>query len=467
MWRQQGKQLAGNSSSSITRRLASHPSSRPAPRRLATASPVAPVAPASSSHRVVVVGAGTAGLSISHQLLRTGKFGERDVAVVDPSTWHHYQPGWTLVGGGLKSKEELRRKTDDLMDPRLRLYKSGVARVVPGESSVALRDGTTLSYEQLVVAPGLRIDYGAIDGLAEALRDPDSAVSTVYSYDTCDKAFRTVENLSSGTAIFTQPAGVIKCAGAPQKVMWLALDYWRRAGLYSCPPEGSAKPAAASKIHVSFATGLPAMFAVPKYAASLEELRVERGVEGLFQHDLVAVKGNEATFARPDGAASVTRHFDLLHVTPKMGPPGFIRESSIGNDAGYVDVDDHTLRHKTFPNIWSAGDASSLPTSKTAAAVTAEAPVLVRNLTRALDGLGPDASYDGYTSCPLLTEYGKVLLAEFKYGGEPKETFGSWLGIDQAVPRHAFYHLKKDFFPWVYYASLVKGTWGGPKGWIN
>lgn len=485
MWRQQGKQLlaGSSSSSSSTRRLASHPSSR----RLATASPVAPVAPvapASSSHRVVVVGAGTAGLSISHQLLRTGKFGSRDLAVVDPSTWHHYQPGWTLVGGGLKNKEDLRRKTDDLMDPtRLRLYKSGVATVAPGESSVALRDGTTLNYEHLVVAPGLSLDYGAIDGLADALRDPGSAVSTIYSYDTCDKAFRNVEKLRTGTAIFTQPAGVIKCAGAPQKVMWLALDYWRRAGLYSYPyypleDEDAAKPSAtaaaaaapaAKMIHVSYATGLPAMFAVPKYAAKLEELRRERGVEGLFQHDLVAVKGNKATFARPDGAAatSVTRHFDLLHVTPKMGPPGFIRESSIGNDAGYVDVDDHTLRHKRFPNIWSAGDASSLPTSKTAAAVTAEAPVLVRNLTRALDGLGPDASYDGYTSCPLLTEYGKVLLAEFKYGGEPKETFDNWLGIDQAVPRRAFYHLKKDFFPWVYYASLVKGTWGGPKGWIN
>lgn len=432
------------------------------------------VVPASSSHshRVVVVGAGTAGLSISHQLLRTGRFRAREVAVVDASTWHDYQPGWTLVGGGLKSKEALRRRTEDLMDPRLRLYGgSNVAAVDPGRSSVTLRDGTALSYEQLVLAPGLRLDYGAIRGLADALRDPGSAVSTVYSYDTCDKAWRTVERLSAGTrAIFTQPAGIIKCAGAPQKVMWLALDYWRRAGLYSYPgprphdPEHHHHPG----IHVSYATGLPAMFAVPKYAARLDEMRRERGVEGLFQHDLVAVEGNKATFARPGGAAaSVTRHFDLLHVTPKMGPPAFIAASSIGNAAGYVDVDDHTLRHRTFPNIWSAGDASSLPTSKTAAAVTAEAPVLVRNLTRALDGLGPDASYDGYTSCPLLTEYGKVLLAEFKYGGEPKETFGSWLGIDQAVPRRAFYHLKKDFFPWVYYASLVKGTWGGPKGWIN
>ena len=415
----------------------------------------------SKSHRVVVVGAGTAGLAISHQLLRSGLFNKQDIAIVEPSTWHHYQPGWTLVGGGLKNKEDLRRKTDELIDTRLGFYKSSVAAVAPEESSVTLSDGAKLNYEHLVVAPGLSLDFGTIDGLTDALYDAESPVSTIYNYDTCDKAFRTVENLSAGTAIFTQPAGVIKCAGAPQKILWLALDYWKRAGLYTPnKPEASA-------IKINFATGLPSMFAVPKYAAKLEELRKERGVEGLFQHDLVAIQGNQATFARPNGGEKVTKRFDLLHVTPKMGPPKFIRESAIGNDAGYVNVDDHTLRHKTYPNIWSAGDASSLPTSKTAAAVTSEAPVLVRNLIQVLEGREPDASYDGYTSCPLLTEYGKVLLAEFKYGGEPKETFDNWLGIDQVEPRRAFYHLKKDFFPWVYYTSMVKGTWGGPRGWIN
>ncbi|KAG6098656.1 hypothetical protein E4U30_007674 [Claviceps sp. LM220 group G6] len=431
---------------------------RPLARCFAT---VSPVISASKSHKIVVVGAGTAGLAISHQLLRSGKFNKQDIAIVEPSTWHHYQPGWTLVGGGLKKKENLRRTMNELIDSRLGFYKSSVAAVAPEDSSVTLADGAKLSYEHLVIAPGLSLDYGSIAGLTDALQNADSDVSTIYNYDTCDKAFRSIEKLSSGTAIFTQPAGVIKCAGAPQKIMWLALDYWKRAGLYS-PNNPEASP-----IKIGFATGLPAMFAVPKYAAKLEELRKERGVEGLFQHDLVAIDGNKATFARPNGEEKVTKSFDMLHVTPKMGPPIFIKESAIGNDAGYVNVDDHTLRHKRYPNIWSAGDASSLPTSKTAAAVTSEAPVLVRNLMQVLDGREPDAFYDGYTSCPLLTEYGKVLLAEFKYGGEPKETFKNWLGIDQVEPRRAFYHLKKDFFPWVYYASMVKGTWGGPKGWIN
>lgn len=423
-------------------------------RGLATASPVG----TARSHKVVVVGGGTAGLSISHQLLHSGKFAQDDIAVIDPAEWHHYQPGWTLVGGGLKNKEDLRKPMASLIDPKFKFYNQSVGTFAPTENALTLENGDKLNYEHLVVVPGISINYGQIKGLPEALADRHSTVSSIYGYNTCDKAFRTFENFREGNAIFTQPAGVIKCAGAPQKVMWLALDLWKRAGLYN-PTNPASSP-----VKISYATGLPVMFGVPKYNAILEQMRKDRGVEGLFQHDLVALDGKAAIFSSPNG--EVTREFDLLHVTPKMGAHAFVKNSPLANEAGMVDVHDNTTQHKKFPNVWSAGDASSLPTSKTAAAVTSEAPVLVRNLLQTMEGKAVDASYDGYTSCPLLTEYGKVLLAEFKYGGEPKETFGNWFGIDQGEPRRSFWHLKKDFFPWVYANYMVKGNWGGPKGWM-
>ena len=158
------------------------------------------------------------------------------------------------------------------------------------------------------------------------------------------------------------------------------------------------------------------------------------------------------------------KHFDFLHVAPKNVPWGFIKSSPLANEAGYVSVSDTTTQHTSYPNIWSIGDASSLPTSKTVAAITAEAPVLVSNVLSAMEGKELTAAYDGYTSCPLLTGRKEVLLAEFKYGGVPKETFNALLGVDQGVPRKAFYWLKKDFFPWVYGRYHVKGEWAGPKG---
>ncbi|KAK4935231.1 hypothetical protein LTR10_023693 [Elasticomyces elasticus] len=425
-------------------------------RNLATVLPANPLA---RDHRVVVVGGGSAGLAVSHQLLRSGRFSPNDIAIVDPAQWHHYQPGWTLVGGGLKNKEDLRQPLDSLVDPKFKFYNNGVETFSPEENTLTLKNGDKLSYQQLVVAPGIKVNFDSIKGLPEALADPNALVSSIYGYDFCDKAFRSVQKLSSGTALFTQPVGIVKCAGAPQKLMWLASDFWKRAGLY--------KPGAESPIKISFATGLPAMFGVPKYSAALEQLRVERGIEGLFQHDLVAVDGNTATFARPDGKDKVTRKFDLLHAVPKMGPHTFVKNSALADAAGYVDVDQSTTQHKKYSNVWSCGDASSLPTSKTVASITSQAPVLVRNLLLSIEGRSPEETYDGYTSCPLTTDYGKVMLAEFKYGGVPKETFNGWFGIDQAVPRRAFYHLKKDFFPWVYSKYMVKGRWGGPKGWIR
>lgn len=448
-----------HSTATATRVLLVAPTSWSARRTFASGTTTSPLRSASPIHKVVVVGGGAAGLSVSHQLLRSGRFVQDDIAIVDPATWHDYQPGWTLVGGGLKNKDDLRSRLHSLVDRRLKLYSDAVNTFNPEDSFITLRDGTRIVYNQLVVVPGISINYDQIKGLPEALADPDSPVSTIYGYDTCDKVARIIGKFRSGNAIFTQPVGIVKCAGAPQKTLWMAVDRWAREGVFR--PHDANSP-----IKIGFATGLPVMFGVPKYSKKLDELRVARGITGLFQHDLVAIDGDKATFALADGS-KVERRFDLLHVVPKMGPHPCVAKSPLANEAGLVDVDEKTTRHKKYPNVWSIGDASSLPTSKTAAAITAQAPVLVSNLLRAADGKVMQASYDGYTSCPLITGYGKVMLAEFKYGGEPKETFGHLLGIDQSVPRRAFYHLKKDFFPWVYYKAMVKGLWAGPKGFMR
>ena len=218
-------------------------------RGLAT---VAPVQTTTRNHKVVVIGGGSAGISLSHQLLRKGNFAQDDIAIVDPAQWHHYQPGWTLVGGGLKKKEELRRPMKDLMNTKFKFYNTSVGSFAPEENYIITGTGEKIAYEQLVVVPGITLDYGSVKGLKEALNEKDAMVSSIYDYEYCDKAYENVKKFKKGDAVFTQPAGVVKCAGAPQKIMWLALDHWKNAGLYP------------SDINISFATGLPSMFGVPK-----------------------------------------------------------------------------------------------------------------------------------------------------------------------------------------------------------
>lgn len=413
----------------------------------------------SYDHRVIIVGCGAAGSNVAHRLLRSGGFRPGEIALIDPTDWHDYQPGWTLAAAGLKRKEAFRKPMSSLISPDLKLYKGRVNTFAPEKDRLILGDGTIMNYQQLVVAPGIKVDYDAIPGLSAALSDPRSGVVSTYDYELCDKVWPAVQGLHRGTAIFTHPAGVVKCAGAPQKIMWQAWDYWKQQGRYSTT--------STSDIKIEFTTALPAMFGVPKYADVLDRLRLQRGIQGSFQHDLVSVDdGQVATFACGD-ASPVQKKFDLLHVVPKMRPHDFVKNSPLSNSAGFVDVDNETMQHAKFHNVWSIGDASSLPTSKTAAAITGQAPVLVSNILQAMSDsdLDPVAKYDGYTSCPLLVGEKKVLLAEFKYDGEVDETFGRMLGLDQSTPRRAFYHLKKDFFPRVYFGSMVKGTWDGRRGW--
>ncbi|KAI5449757.1 hypothetical protein NCC49_004047 [Naganishia albida] len=410
-------------------------------------------------HKVVVVGAGSGGLAVANQLWNAlksegGELGQGDVAVIDAATTHHFQPGWTLVGSGLKAKQDFARPTDSLIPDHLTHIKSNVGSFQPSSNSLVLESGETVKYDYLIVAAGLGINYGKVKGLKEALAAPlESKVSTIYNYDTCDKTWDLIESAKNGQkAIFTQPFGPVKCAGAPQKMAYMAHDRFQRTQ---------------RDVGVEFVTGLPVMFGVPHYSEALDKLRKEKGIEADFAKDLCEVRAGDrvAVFKDLKGEGTVEKEFDMMHVTPPMGPLEFIKNSPLADAAGWVDVSASSLQHTKFPNVFSLGDCSSLPTSKTAAAITAQTPVLVENLTKLMEtGKVGNAVYDGYTSCPLFTGYGSLMLAEFKYGGQPAETFGAL--ADQRIPRRPFYHLAKDVFPYAYFKHMVKGEWFGPKGLV-
>ncbi|KAI1136876.1 FAD/NAD(P)-binding domain-containing protein [Hypoxylon sp. FL0543] len=414
--------------------------------------------PAKAHHRVVIVGGGTAGVTVAAQLQQTPEFENKDIAILDPAQTHHYQPGWTLVGSGLKGLENMHRPMSTVIPKGVKHYPLRVSTFDPENNAVKTSEGVDVSYDYLIVAPGLETNFAGVSGLEQALQDPTSQVSSIYSEKTVEQVWRNIQSFKKGQAIFTQPAGVIKCAGAPQKIMWMALSQWKRDGVRD-------------NINITFATGAPTMFAVPKYSQALDELRKQRNVEGLFQHNLVKVdpKNKVATFkklAEGSDGALVEREFGFLHVVPPQKPWDWVAKSKLADAAGWVDVDKSTTQHTKFKNVFSLGDASSLPNSKTAAAITSQAPVLIDNLLAVMKGKEPKASYDGYASCPLLTGHNELMLCEFKYGGVPKETFANILG-GQETPRRLFYHLKKDFFPYVYWNHFVTGNWYGPSGFFK
>jgi sulfide:quinone oxidoreductase len=388
---------------------------------------------------VVIVGGGSAGLATAASLLERDR--TLDIVVIEPRETHDYQPGWTMVGGGVFDVEDTRRAEASVIPAGVRWIKGAVASFEPERDQVTLEDGSTVGYSALVVAPGNTLDWAAIDGLPGTLGQ--NGVTSNYSYETAPYTWELVQNLRGGTALFTQPPMPIKCAGAPQKAMYLSCDHWLRTG-------------ALKDIDVHFHNAGAVLFGVKEFVPPLMAYVDRYGIDLQFESTLIAINGPDRTATFREKAGEVTKSFDMVHVTPPQRAPAFVAQSPLANEAGYVDVDQASLQHVRHANVFGLGDGGSTPNAKTMAAVRKQAPVVAENLIAVLAGKAPTAIYDGYGSCPLTVERGKILLAEFGYGGKLLPSFPSWI-IEGTKPQRLAWLLKSKALPWIYWNGMLKG----------
>lgn len=391
-----------------------------------------------SRQRVVIVGGGSAGVSVAARLAKRGGLA---VQVVEPSQTHDYQPLWTLVGAGAATRASTRRRERDVMPSGVEWVQEAAAAFEPDRNTVVTAGGRRLEYDALVVAAGLQLDWGKVKGLEGEIGR--NGICSNYAWDTVNTTWDAIRAFKGGEAVFTHPATPIKCGGAPQKIMYLADDAFRRQGVRD-------------KARIHFYSGEPTIFKSEPYARTLMKVIERKGIEPPhFKHNLKEVRASSREAVFDDLAANreVVQRFDLLHVTPPMSAPDFIKKSPLAASTGWVEVDKFTCRHVRFGNVFSLGDCSNLPTSKTGAAIRKQAPVVVTNLTDVLAGREPSAKYDGYTSCPLVTGYGSLILAEFDYDLKPVESFP----FDQNKERWSMYVLKRRLLPAMYWHGMLKG----------
>jgi sulfide:quinone oxidoreductase len=391
----------------------------------------------------VIIGGGAAGIATAASLLQRNA--KVTIAIVDPATDHYYQPGWTMVGAGVFTQEQTRKAEADVMPKGVEWIRLPAIGIDPDRNAIELGDGGTITYRVLIVAPGLRLAWEKIDGLPQALGR--NGVTSNYRYDLAPYTYQLVKGLRQGRALFSQPPMPIKCAGAPQKAMYLSCDIWR---------EGGVLPA----IDVEFHNAGAVLFGVATYVPALMEYVERYGIDLQLESNLVAVDGDRriATFERKQDGSSqrIEREFDMLHVVPPQVSHDVVAKSALAAASGFVEVDEATLRHKRYDNVFALGDAAGTSNAKTAAAVRKQAPVVAVNALAALDGKPLVADYDGYGSCPLTVERGKIVLAEFGYGGKLLPSFPSWL-VDGTRPTRAAWFLKKRMLPWIYWQAMLKG----------
>lgn len=397
-----------------------------------------------AKYDVVVVGGGAGGVSLAASL--QSRASDLSIAIIDPADIHYYQPGWTMVGGGIFKASQTAKTMGSLIPKGVKWVKAAVAAFEPENNAVILEGCRVIKYDRLVVCPGLKLDWHAVDGLEETLGR--NGVTSNYRYDLAPYTWQLVQELKEGRALFTQPPMPIKCAGAPQKAMYLSGDAWFRNG-------------ALKNINIEFMNAGGVLFGVKDYVPALEEYVAKYDATLNFFHNLIAVDGpaKTATFqvTKPDSAPeTITVDFDMIHVCPPQTAPDFIRVSPLADAAGWVDVDQTTLRHKSFDNIWSLGDVMNAPNAKTAAAARKQAPTVAENIVADIAGRSPTAAYDGYGSCPLTVERGKIVLAEFGYGGVLKPSFPTAF-LDGKKPTRAAWFLKEKMLPPIYWKAMLKG----------
>ncbi|WP_144554472.1 FAD/NAD(P)-binding oxidoreductase [Bacillus sp. X1(2014)] len=391
-------------------------------------------------YKILIIGGGSAGITVAARLLRESHSLNGNIAIVEPATKHYYQPLWTLVGAGEADKTVTQREEASVIPSGAVWVQDAVTEFQPDENAVVTASGKKLYYEYLVVAAGIQIDWHKIKGLKESIGK--NGVCSNYSYDYVDSTWETIRNFKGGTSIFTNPNTPVKCGGAPQKIMYLADDYFRKSGVR---PHSS----------VIFASGSPSIFNVKKYEQALNKIIERKEIETWFMHNLIEIDGEkkQATFENLNTQERVNIQYDMIHVVPPMSAPDFIKNSPLAASNGWLNVDKNTLMHQCFDNVFGIGDCTNLPTSKTGAAIRQQAPVLVKNLLLRMRAKPLVHQYDGYTSCPLVTGYGRLILAEFNYDLQPQETFP----INQARERYSMYVLKKNFLPVMYWKGMLKG----------
>jgi sulfide:quinone oxidoreductase len=430
-----------------------------------------------SHYQVLIIGGGTAGIMTAAQLLKQKK--TSSIAIIEPADTHYYQPAWTLVGAGTYDYDKTGKPMAEVIPDGAQWVKDKATGFDAVNNTVHTSKNGDITYDYLVVVPGLAYDFSLVPGLGEAM---DKGV-VCSNYTDPKHTWDVIKNFKGGTALFTQPATPIKCGGAPQKIMYLAESHW-------------AKSNTKSNTNVIFATAGTVIFGTKEIAETLMEVVDRKDINLRFNHKLVEVDGankiawyeltkdiqaggcvimsgdddgkyldetfqynyKDVKVTKKDGRYGI--HYDMLHTAPPSVAPKFIQESDLVNDAGWVDVDINTMQHKKYANIFSLGDVAALPTAKTGAAIRKEVPVVVDNISKLIEQnkIG-SMSYQGYSSCPLVTDYGKMVLAEFDYTGKftPDPKLKYLLISDSSKEHWRLWMLKKFGLPYLYWNKMMKG----------
>ena len=400
---------------------------------------------------ILIIGGGIAGIRVA-ALLRK-KLASLSIGIIEPSGNHFYQPAFTLVGLGLADRSTAQKSMAEVVPKGCNWIRDAVTEIDPQHCMVSLSSGERIAYRALIIAAGLALDVESTPGLAESLSDRQNPVCSLYDSNTHDKCRTLLQNFAGGTMLFTLPSTPVKCPSTALKSVFLIDDLLRQSGMREVCKLVYITP-------FSFLSNIESAHFVAATNAH------KKGIEIILEHELnqLDTRNYVAIFAatpQQTGAAHLKNlKYDFALITPRMKAPSFLIHSGLiqssGAMSGWLNVDPQTLQHPQFANIFGLGDCAALPTLKTASAGLAQAEIVAANLASLFKKgvqVQLPATYDGYSACPLFTEFGKAIPGAVTYQGVATGSF--WQNPNQPSRREWFVH--RYLIPTLYWNFTIKG----------
>ena len=399
---------------------------------------------------IVIIGGGAAGISVAARLVKILE--KAKITIVDPSEIHYYQPGFTFIGSGVWDGDNIWMKQKDLIPSGVEWIKKSVVAVEADRNKVVLQDKSTLAYDFLVVCPGVEAKWEMIEGITQKTLGLGNAHS-IYDFEGAKRTWKGVSEFAKkgGKGIFTDTWTKHKCGGAPKKICLLTEHLSRKLNTRK-------------NLTFKYLTGSKALYNVPHYVPRLNAIYRERDIPVTTRSKLTAVdtSAKKAYFENRDTKEKFTEDYDFLHFAPPQFAPDFViksglswQEGSLAKE-GWVEVDKGTLVHRRFANIVSLGDVAGIPTSKTSAAIRKQVPIAVENLCSLIAGKAPEIIYNGYAACPIIADYGHILMAEFDYEKKVAQSFPLSL-LDTTKEMRIAWWLKRYVLKPMYFQLMLRG----------
>ncbi len=400
--------------------------------------------------KIVIIGAGSAGLAVAARLNR--QLSHPDITIVDATTIHHYQPAYTLIAAGVKEEEYPLEPNADYIPRGVKWVQEMVQSVDPDANTLTTHQGNTITYDYLIVAPGVKLDYHKIEGLTPEVLEADNGIDTIYTLEGSVRSWDSLQKMAEMaktqkvTALFVEPATGMKCAGATKKILMLSEDYLRRAGVRE-------------NVDLRLMTPAGRLFGVDTYNSVFEEIFTTREIN--HEHNItlqsVDAEAKTARFVHEDGT-HFDRAFDFIQITPPQSTPEFLAQSPLAAHNTFMKVDQYTLQSEDYPNIFGLGDCVNTPFGKTGASIRKMYPTVAENLIAQMEGRPLQAKYDGYTACPLLTRYHNAIMVEFGYRQpDGSDTLLPSFPLNPTKERWAFWLLKVIALKPMYYKGMLRG----------